>query len=59
MIQDALEKIMPERTCMVIGDRLFTICHANRIIVIHRREIREISSYAELVYQDETGMWPT
>lgn len=49
LIQDALEKIMRDRTCLVIAHRLSTIRNADRIIVLHRGEIREIGSHAELL----------
>ena len=49
LIQDALEKIMRERTCLVIAHRLSTIRNADRIIVLHRGEVREIGSHPELL----------
>lgn len=49
LIQDALEKIMRERTCLVIAHRLSTIRNADRIVVLHRGEVREIGSHAELL----------
>lgn len=49
LIQDALEKIMRARTCLVIAHRLSTIRNADRIIVLHRGEVREIGSHAELL----------
>ena len=49
LIQDALEKIMRERTCLVIAHRLSTIRNADRIVVLHRGEVREVGSHAELL----------
>ena len=49
LIQDALEKIMRERTCLAIAHRLSTIRNADRIIVLHRGEVREVGSHAELL----------
>jgi ATP-binding cassette subfamily B protein len=49
LIQDALEKVMRGRTCLAIAHRLSTIRNADRIIVLHRGEIREIGSHAELM----------
>ncbi|NIO08342.1 MAG: ATP-binding cassette domain-containing protein [Deltaproteobacteria bacterium] len=49
LIQDALEKIMRGRTCLVIAHRLSTIRNADRIIVMHRGEIREMGTHAELL----------
>ncbi|MEK7210113.1 MAG: ABC transporter ATP-binding protein [Candidatus Binatota bacterium] len=51
LIQDALEKIMRERTCLVIAHRLSTIRNADRIVVLHRGEVREVGSHAELLQQ--------
>ncbi len=49
LIQDALEKIMRERTCLVIAHRLSTIRNADRIIVLHHGEVRETGSHSELL----------
>ena len=49
LIQDALEKIMRERTCLLIAHRLSTIRNADRIIVLHHGEVREIGSHGELM----------
>jgi ABC-type multidrug transport system fused ATPase/permease subunit len=51
LIQDALVKIMKDRTCLVIAHRLSTIRHADRIIVLHKGEVREIGSHTELLEQ--------
>jgi ATP-binding cassette subfamily B protein len=49
LIQDALEKIMRDRTCLLIAHRLSTIRNADRIIVLHHGEVREIGSHAQLM----------
>src|SRR5688572_13235667 len=49
LIQDALEKVMRNRTCVLIAHRLSTIRNADRIIVLHRGEVREIGSHTELM----------
>ena len=49
LIQDALEKVMQKRTCLLIAHRLSTICNADRIIVLHHGEVREVGSHAELM----------
>jgi ATP-binding cassette, subfamily B, multidrug efflux pump len=49
LIQDALEKVMRYRTCLVIAHRLSTIRNADRIIVLHHGEVREIGSHTELL----------
>ena len=40
---------MKDRTCLVIAHRLSTIRHADRIIVLHHGEVREVGSHAELM----------
>jgi ATP-binding cassette subfamily B protein len=49
LIQDALENVMQRRTCVVIAHRLSTIRNADRIIVLHHGEVREMGSHAELM----------
>ncbi len=49
LIQDALEKVMRNRTCLLIAHRLSTIRNADRIIVVHHGEVREVGSHAELM----------
>ena len=49
LIQDALEKVMRDRTCLLIAHRLSTIRNADRIIVLHHGEVRETGSHAELM----------
>ena len=40
---------MRNRTCLLIAHRLSTIRNADRIIVLHRGEVREVGSHAELM----------
>ncbi|HXG53207.1 MAG TPA: ABC transporter ATP-binding protein [candidate division Zixibacteria bacterium] len=49
LIQDALEKVMRGRTCLVIAHRLSTIRNADRIVVLHHGEVRESGSHGELM----------
>jgi ABC-type multidrug transport system fused ATPase/permease subunit len=49
LIQEALENVMQKRTCVVIAHRLSTIRNADRIIVLHHGEVREMGSHAELM----------
>ena len=49
LIQDALERVMRNRTCLLIAHRLSTIRNADRIIVLHHGEVREVGSHAELM----------
>jgi len=52
LIQDALEKLFQRRTSMVIAHRLSTVRRANRIIVLHKGEIREEGTHAELLKKE-------
>jgi len=49
LIQDAMEKVMRDRTCLLIAHRLSTIRNADRIIVLHHGEVREVGSHADLM----------
>jgi ATP-binding cassette subfamily B protein len=55
LIQDALEKVMRNRTCLIIAHRLSTIRNADRIIVLHHGEVREMGTHAELM--DKRGIY--
>jgi ATP-binding cassette subfamily B protein/subfamily B ATP-binding cassette protein MsbA len=49
LIQDALQKIMHNRTSIVIAHRLSTIQNSDRIIVLHKGVIVEEGSHFELL----------
>src|SRR5918995_4910113 len=49
LIQDALERVLRNRTCLLIAHRLSTIRNADRIIVLHRGEVREFGSHSQLM----------
>jgi ATP-binding cassette, subfamily B, multidrug efflux pump len=49
LIQDALVKLLQGRTSIVIAHRLSTVRRADRIIVLHKGEIREVGSHADLL----------
>lgn len=49
LVQDALYKLMENRTSMVIAHRLSTIQHADEIIVINEGKIAERGSHQELI----------
>jgi ABC-type multidrug transport system fused ATPase/permease subunit len=53
LIQDALDKIMLGRTCIVIAHRFSTIKKADRIIVLHKGRIAETGSHEELMRKGE------
>lgn len=52
LIQDALNKLIKGRTTIVIAHRLSTIQHADRIIVLHKGEVREIGNHQELLARE-------
>lgn len=51
LIQQAIERVMEERTSLVVAHRLSTIQRASRIIVLHHGEIREQGTHQELLSQ--------
>jgi ABC-type multidrug transport system fused ATPase/permease subunit len=49
LIQQAIKKLLQGRTSIVIAHRLSTIQRANKIIVLHKGEIREMGTHQELL----------
>jgi ATP-binding cassette subfamily B protein len=49
LIQEAVARLMENRTSIIIAHRLSTIQHVDRIIALHRGEIREIGTHQELL----------
>jgi len=49
LIQDALARLLEGRTAVVIAHRLSTIEHADRIVVLHKGEVREQGTHRELL----------
>lgn len=49
LIQKALDRLLVNRTSIVIAHRLSTIQKADRILVMHKGEIREMGTHQELL----------
>ncbi|MEX0602508.1 MAG: ABC transporter ATP-binding protein, partial [Bacteroidota bacterium] len=52
LIQSAIRKLLHGRTSIVIAHRLSTIQSADKIIVLHKGEIREMGRHQELLAKD-------
>jgi ATP-binding cassette subfamily B protein len=50
-VRDALTRMVEGRTSIVIAHRLSTIQRANKIIVMHKGQVREIGSHQQLLAQ--------
>ncbi|KAK9277914.1 hypothetical protein L1049_027471 [Liquidambar formosana] len=57
LVQDALEKIMVGRTCLVVAHRLSTIQKSDKICVIDNGKIIEEGSHGELLAEGEKGAY--
>ena len=51
-IQGAVGKLIKVRTSIVIAHRLWTIRYADKILVLHRGEVREEGTHLELLEKD-------
>ncbi|MEW6125477.1 MAG: ABC transporter ATP-binding protein [Acidobacteriota bacterium] len=51
LIKEAVERLMQGRTSLVIAHRLSTIQSVDKIIVMHKGEIREMGNHQELLNQ--------
>ncbi len=49
LIQQALERLMQNRSTITIAHRLSTVQHADRIVVLNERKIEEVGSHEELL----------
>lgn len=52
LVQDALDKLMINRTTFVIAHRLSTIINADKIVVMENGEIKEIGKHQDLLNQN-------
>ena len=55
LIQDAINKVIQNRTTIVIAHRLSTVQHSDKIIVLHKGKVREIGTHQELL--NRRGMY--
>ena len=49
LIQDALHTLMAGRTSVVIAHRLSTVQDVDRIVVLHKGQVREMGTHQELL----------
>src|SRR5690606_6712911 len=49
LVQDALQKLMPDRTTLVIAHRLSTIEHADQVLVMDQGRIVERGTHQQLL----------
>ncbi|MEI3801893.1 MULTISPECIES: ABC transporter ATP-binding protein [unclassified Chitinophaga] len=52
MIQQAIDKLIADRTAIIIAHRLSTISKADKIIVLDKGEIKEMGTHEELLKQE-------
>jgi ATP-binding cassette, subfamily B, multidrug efflux pump len=52
LIQEAIRSLLKGRTSIVIAHRLSTIQNADKIVVLHKGEIREMGTHQELLSRD-------
>jgi subfamily B ATP-binding cassette protein MsbA len=52
LVQDALQKLMPDRTTLVIAHRLSTIEHADQVLVLDQGRLVEQGTHAQLLARD-------
>jgi subfamily B ATP-binding cassette protein MsbA len=52
LVQDALYRLMHNRTSIIIAHRLSTVREADKIIVLHQGKVWETGSHDELIHQE-------
>lgn len=52
-VQQALERLMEQRTTLIIAHRLATVVHADRIVVMDQGRVATIGTHAELIQISE------
>ncbi|MBC7566516.1 MAG: ABC transporter ATP-binding protein, partial [Pedobacter sp.] len=52
LVQDALNRLMENRTSIIIAHRLSTIQHADKILVIDKGQITESGTHSELLQKN-------
>ena len=50
-VRDALNRMIEGRTSLVIAHRLSTVQRANKIIVMHKGQVREMGTHQQLLAQ--------
>ncbi len=52
LVQEALDRLMRDRTVLVIAHRLSTVQHADRILVLERGRVAASGTHAQLIERD-------
>lgn len=52
LVQDALNRLMPDRTTLVIAHRLSTVEHADQVLVLDHGQLVEQGTHTELLARD-------